>query len=347
MKRYKYLDVARGIAMMLIITGHSCGLSKYLSYFFIQVFFLLSGCLYRPGRSYGENIRKKAKRLLLPYFGYSAILLAFYVLMGRSLRETAFSAVGILYSRYCLYDVAMTAEADNIFFFNIANGAMWYLTAFFVTGLIFHLVIDRCLESRKFLVVCIAALTAITMAFTKLPVLLPWSLDIAFVGAIFMIVGALLMRADFFEKKWNIWLILATLAAYVGLVELNPGINTSAREYGVYGMFSVLLYILIGIGGSLLCIWLAKLIQDTFFGTFFTFIGTNTLVLLAFHILGLEIFGIAANRLIDTGALSGVGKALYHTVRISVSIAGSLILGKMLDFVMGKLRSLIKANAEK
>ena len=162
MKRYKYLDIARGIGLLLVIISHSCGLSSYLINYYIPLFFVVSGYIYKPGRSYGENIGRKAKRLLIPYFGYSAVLLAFYALMGRSMREMGESVFGVLYSRYCLYDT--TTHTDNVYLFTVANGAMWYLTAFFVTSLVYHLVIDRCLASRKFLLGCAAVLIAVTMA---------------------------------------------------------------------------------------------------------------------------------------------------------------------------------------
>ena len=199
----------------------------------------------------------KAKRLLIPYFGYSAVLLAVYVLMGRTLAETKASAFGILYSRYCLYDT--TVVKDNVYLFTVANGAMWYLTAFFAASLVYHLVIDRCFSDRKFLIGTLIVLTAITMALADIPVLLPWSIDLACVGTIFMIAGTLLGRAQFFEKKWNIPLIAAVFVIYILTSCLDPGINMSIREYGIYGAFSVPFFIIVGLTGSLLCIWFGKI----------------------------------------------------------------------------------------
>ncbi len=331
MKRYKYLDVARGIAMMLVIIAHSCGLSKYLIYFFIQIFFILSGYLYRPGRSYAENIKKKAGRLLIPYFGYNGVLLLFYALTGRTMAETRFSALGILYSRACLYDTTTTAWEENVLFFDVANSATWYLTSFFTASLVFYLVIDKCLESRKYLIGCFLILTVITMALAELPVLLPWSVDIAFVGTLFMITGTLLERASFFEKKRGAGWFVGLLALYVVLVTVNPGLNTSIREYGVYQRWSVPFYILIGISGTLVCIWIAKLVQETPVGGFLAYVGQNTMILLGFHILGLELFGIIAGRFFDVAALPAAGYVLYHVVRIAASMCGSLIVGKVID----------------
>lgn len=331
MNRLKYLDIARGIGLLLVIISHSCGLSPYLINYYIPLFFVVSGYIYKEGRGYGENIGRKAKRLLIPYFGYSAVLLAFYAVTGRTLQETKDSAFGVLYSRYCLYDTTM--YEDNVYLFTVANGAMWYLTAFFVASLVYHLVIDKCLASRKFLGGCVVVFIAVTMALAELPVLLPWSIDIACVGALFMIVGTLLGRAEFFEKKWNLPLVAGTFVAYILLSTINPGINMSIREYGKYGFLSVPLFILIGISGSMLCIWLGKLIQNNIVGSVMAYIGQNTIILLAFHILGLEVFEMIAARLIDISGLSGVSFVLYHIIRIAASVCGCLILGKILDSV--------------
>lgn len=331
MKHLKYLDVARGIGLLLVIISHSCGLSSYLINYYIPLFFVVSGYIYKEGRGYGENISRKAKRLLIPYFGYSAVLLVFYAVIGRTLQETIDSSIGVLYSRYCLYDTTM--YQDNVYLFTVANGAMWYLTAFFMTSLVYHLVIDRCLANRKCLVSCLIVLTLITMALAELPILLPWSIDIACVGALFMIVGTLLGKAEFFDKKWNLPLIISTFVVYILLSTINPGINMSVREYGKYGAFSVPFFILIGISGSMLCIWLGKLIQNNIVGRVLAYIGQNTIILLAFHILGLAVFEMLAEKVIDIGTLSGASFVVYHIIRITTSVCGCLILGKMIEWI--------------
>ncbi len=328
-KRYPYLDIARGIGLLLVIISHSCGLSSYLINYYIPLFFVVSGYIYKEGRSYRENIGRKASRLLLPYFGYSAVLLAFYALLGRNFAETLRSAFGVLYSRYCLYDT--TRSVDNVYLFTVANGAMWYLTAFFVTSLLYHALVDRCLKSVKFLTISLAVLTAVTILLADIPVLLPWSLDLACVGTIFMLAGTFLGRAGYFEKKTSPLSFLLVLAAYIVLSYCNPGINMSVREYGKYQALSVPLFILVGVSGSMICIWMGKFIQNHFVGTFIGYIGKNTIVLLAFHILGLEIFEMIAGKVIHISDLTGITFILYHTARISASVCGCLALGFLLD----------------
>lgn len=340
--RYRYLDIARGIGILLVIISHAHGLSSYLINYYIPIFFVISGFTYHSGRSYRENIAKKAKRLLIPYFVYSFVLLGVYMLLGRSMEETKLSLFGIFYSRFCLYD--MSTHSDNVFLFTIANGAMWYLTAFFVTSLVFHLVADFALKNKKNLILVLAALTAVTMALAELPVLLPWSLDIACVGTIFMLVGKLLAQSGFYEGTPKIWRVVCVFVAYMLMSYANPGINMSVREYGVYERWSVPAFILIGISGSMLCIWAAQLLVRTHLGRAVEYIGKNTIILMAFHIFGLEVFEMIAMRILDVEALGGLAEVLYVTVRVGTSICGCLVLGQAVEWLKRKGRGYGKAE---
>lgn len=332
--RYRYLDIARGLGIMLVIISHAHGLSSYLINYYIPIFFIISGFTYRSGRSYGENVGKKAKRLLIPYFVYSLVLLCIYIVLGRNMEETKFSLFGILYSRFCLYD--MSTHPNNVFLFTIANGAMWYLTAFFVTGLVFHLVADFALKNRKNLAIVLAALTVVTMVLAELPILLPWSIDIACVGTIFMLVGKILAQSGFYERERKLWQMVCVFVAYMLMSYANPGINMSVREYGVYGRWSVPAFIFIGIAGSMLCIWVAQWIENTVIGKIVEYIGKNTIILMAFHIFGLEVFEMIAMKFLDVTALTGPVKVLYVAVRVSASVCGCLVLGKAIAW--GKSR---------
>ena len=62
---YQYLDIARGIGILLVMISHAHGLSGYLINYYIPIFFIISGFTYHSGNSYGQNIKKKAKRMTL------------------------------------------------------------------------------------------------------------------------------------------------------------------------------------------------------------------------------------------------------------------------------------------
>ena len=96
----------------------------------------------------------------------------------------------------------------------------------------------------------------------------------------------------------------------------------SIREYGIYGAFSVPFFIIVGLTGSLLCIWFGKLIENTAPGRFIAYVGKNTIFLLAFHIFALEVVERIASKFIAIPVPGGavVPFVLYHALRITAAV---------------------------
>lgn len=84
-KRIAYLDVARGIGMILVVIGHVEFINRpfrnYVTSFHMPLFFIISGILLyvtkTEERSFGEVARSKSRSILLPYFIFSAGALLF------------------------------------------------------------------------------------------------------------------------------------------------------------------------------------------------------------------------------------------------------------------------------
>ena len=91
-KRILWMDIAKaaGILMVLLVhTGRSFGpLSFFGGMFYMPIFFVLAGMTfhYRPEETLGAFVKKKAKRLLLPYFGYNLFLFLFFFVKNIDLR---------------------------------------------------------------------------------------------------------------------------------------------------------------------------------------------------------------------------------------------------------------------
>lgn len=45
MRRYPYIDVARGIGMVLVVAGHAMGISMYLTFFYAVIFCTFRICV--------------------------------------------------------------------------------------------------------------------------------------------------------------------------------------------------------------------------------------------------------------------------------------------------------------
>lgn len=334
---FKYMDVARGIALSLVVISHAHGVNLYLIYYFAQIFFIISGFIYRPGRSYGENIKNKASRLLVPYFGYSALLWIFYAIIRRNKDEILHSLFGILYSRFYFYKVGTTE--DPVGLLDVANGAMWYLTAFFVTCLLFYAIVDKCLASWKTTVVWTLILLGVSMVLNELPILLPWSIDIVGVTTVLMLVGAWMRKTEFFERKKNFWMVAGMLLIYLCTATFNGYLNTSVRIYGDYEALSVPLYMVVAVSGSILCIWVAQWVQNLKIGSLLRYIGTHSIEIMCVHMVVLEVFEIVAMRIMDVQSLTGIAMWLYQAVRIAVAVCVSLLAGNIIARLKKKLVS--------
>ena len=77
---------------------------------------------------------------------------------------------------------------------------MWYLTSLFTAGAVYYAVIDVCIRSKKKCAGYIICFLAVSVCLAKLPILLPWSIDIAFAGAVLMIAGTLLGQNYYTEN---------------------------------------------------------------------------------------------------------------------------------------------------
>lgn len=116
-----------------------------------------------------------------------------------------------------------------------------------------------------------------------LPVLLPWSLDTAFLGTVFMLFGLLIRRINLENLNQKKLVIYCIVIIYILLAYFNPGINISVREYGKYGVLSIVLTIIIGVLGTSSYALVCKIFEDTFVVKGLALIGQNTILLLALH----------------------------------------------------------------
>ena len=93
-KRLGYLDMAKGIGIILVVAGHSGLVAEklltWLASFHMPLFFMVSGMLFfhkrEEEKSLLKTIQKKAKGILLPYLYFSIIYILiniFYIFIFR------------------------------------------------------------------------------------------------------------------------------------------------------------------------------------------------------------------------------------------------------------------------
>lgn len=291
--RFDYVDIAKGLGIMLVIMGHiEHNYVPFCGSVHIPLFFVLSGYVYSlekgSERPFGKVAGKRALRLLIPYLIYNFVLYAKYILKmvlseGFNAKECVDAFLGFMYSASILYKNVPSENNFNGFVFG--NGPLWFLTAMAISSVIFY-GINYFLLKHKFdikkLLLSSAVLIAVSWCLcTFLPVYLPWSFEMALLGTVFMQFGMCLRQRNVIEniiKKP--YMLIGNVVLFVVLHAFNGSANLAI---GVYGK-SMIIYILLGMLSSIVVIYIAYLISKIeLLNKVLSYIGQNTLFILAFH----------------------------------------------------------------
>ena len=264
--RLEYIDIAKGIGIILVVLSHSehWELMYYTSAFFVPIFFFCSG--YTSSRkdiNLSTCFRQQTIKLLKPYLFFNVLLLIYS--HDFSLR----AALGILYSRYCLYPFGTTSDICH--FMIVGNYPMWFLTCMVIAYLLYDLLIYY----PRYQYWIIGTYLVVTVGATYLPILLPWSLDTAPLMAVIMYGGTLFRKyyLDIFNNRKPHTIIILSFGLYLLLLPFCHDINISVRMYGL----NMMTYTLAALTGCVIIIWLSRLLQGTIVGEGLQHIGILSL----------------------------------------------------------------------
>lgn len=247
------LDMLRGICMLCVLLGHAdympYGVMRWLTPFYVPAFFFITGYLKHDLPKYGslKRLLKRGKRLLIPYFAYNSFLLLANSIMHHMDKDKIFLAIkGIVYSRFCLYP--NVEDINNVRFFTVSNSPLWFLTALFVTEIFFEGTFYKVRNIKGVVFRSFLLLIAGTFMI-RLPILLPWSIDTAMIGAVLMVTGY--GWKSYEHKNIKAYIYWLFLLIYILLAVVNVNANMSVRYYGPYPL-SIYLFCAGGVIGTIL-----------------------------------------------------------------------------------------------
>ncbi|MBQ8304910.1 MAG: acyltransferase family protein [Blautia sp.] len=127
-KRIEYLDIAKGIGILLVVWFHARGpYLRYIMHFHMPFFFLISGYLYNAGAGLGHFIRRKVTSLYIPFVFWN---LFFYLLR----RHGELFTNPASFRRHILL-IVTTLDKDGAF-----CGATWFLGSLFLMSILYKLI---------------------------------------------------------------------------------------------------------------------------------------------------------------------------------------------------------------
>jgi fucose 4-O-acetylase-like acetyltransferase len=171
-QRLKFLDVAKGILILLVVLGHSAYQFNICIYWFhMPAFFIIGGVLhYQPQRHNLKNfLKRKARSILVPYLSFGvciSLIIAIYTQLN-NIVEIAKSFV-LLVGRLIYSGGAVFGPF----------GAFWFAPCYFLSVLSFAIILfyikDKRILFSTLILLFILGKTAISLR----PFILPWSIDV-------------------------------------------------------------------------------------------------------------------------------------------------------------------------
>lgn len=302
--REKWIDNAKGIAMLLVIIGHvSAGLQGLLSFDFVYgvhmvIFFLVSGYNLKKSDITQNYLNKQFRRLMVPYFVTCfAVLFADIVNSGVQNHDLSIDTITSLISRDLLRMFFASGSITNFGSIEIGTriGAIWFFPALFFAFVFFQIVIKCCKENTEAAGIILAVIAIFGYISARF-VWLPFSVQSGMFSAFFLYLGYALRESNTLEKiRWYYYIIALLIFCfgifrgycYIGFVRADS--------------IDLLVSTATGLAGSLLVYGVSRIYK----GGLFQYVGKRTVTILCVHLFALETMGFYFSRINDCIGTSG------------------------------------------
>jgi len=268
--RIQYLDIAKGIAMLSVVIGHTVSpLRNFVYLYHLPVFFFVSGYLWHPKETYRAHVVSRLKALYLPFVATGLMYCV---------------ASNLLYHLGCV-DHVMTSkdllkQLLRVVFFGGTSqspifGPMWFLRSLFLIDLIYF-ILDRAIGGMLKLAIATYCLTLVGWVikgdsgfidtFLVIPLL---ALPLFFIGGVF---------------RWYS-LKISTAMVLVGFGLLVAGMFVLRIDLSRLQVGHAFIYYPVSIIGVVVVIGSSEKLYNAMprISSIFSFIGRHTIVILALH----------------------------------------------------------------
>lgn len=304
-KRIDWLDIAKGIGIILVILGHAIFPKRIVVWiytFHMPLFFYLSGVTFNLEKynKFSKLIKSKVKSLLVPYILLSILYLLFYIFQNYVFK----------------YDVSILKAALGIIF-QIRHSdytiGLWFFPCLFVTEILFYILLKICGKSKIKLFIEILISFVIGYIYCRyVDVKLPWAVDASFIAVFFMGLGYIMK--DMLNKIDYRYMAFIIINVLFGNLNYKTMWYRCDMYYNWYG--NGLFYILSAVSGIIFIISVSKLINKA---AVLQAIGKNSLYYYGVHKIILDIIAYLISKyyLYNDTLLSGL---CIGTVSLGITI---------------------------
>jgi len=350
-ERLDYFDIAKGIAIILVVLGHLINpknpISIWLYSFHIPLFFIIAGALIKYKREIENKIKviipKKMWSLFIPYISFSILYIIYetfnLVIMNIG---TLTNLKSDIYVTMCLRGI----------------GTLWFLPALFFGEILFLIIMKRISKAyiKLGIIGLLFALSVlignflgyqnenhIISNYLYIPIL---TIFRSFISLFFIAIGYYIysfILSKNIKGYYNLLIGVFLLIANVIISQYNAPVDLNFIIIG-----NVSIYIICGIIGSLSIIFICKALKHN---KLLTFYGINSLVIFATHF---EFpFREKTNIIIKYINENLVNLSNYHlevitklAIIFTLELIPIIILNKFFPLILGK-RNIKKMNLNK
>ena len=345
-KQIEWINILRGFAIILIVLGHAIGYSKklniltiYLSSFYVPLFFFISGYLHNEDKK--EElivfIKRKAKRILIPYFVFAILSLIPYYLFASGIQSNLSSTKNISSNilQSILWIIYGSGHGENL----SQNTPLWFLPCFFIVVLIAKLVSylsKKYKHKLKYIGIGIFFLIIGYIVYKYFNYPFPFNIETALVMLYFYYLGTSLKHLEVPSTKKL--LVLGIILTIVGF-SLTLGSSKISCRYNDYNGE----YLLFIISASLTCIGYTLIFQNFNKCNILSYIGKHTIPILVVHKMPLVVFqtylGPISYYLKNGNTITQLSISILITVlSIICSLIAFYIINKFLPIIYGNDR---------
>ena len=285
--RLKFIDISRGIAIILIVYSHTISYSpllrsslKFIKGFHIALFFVLSGYTFSiRNKEFFEFTKQKFYRIILPYLFWAFTFLVPYFILGQQIgdilqKNSNYNFVSLIYN--IMYGVGAGGALKQ-------NTSLWFLPALFSMEVIYYFIIkitDKYPNCRFFFTIMIFILGYLFTNYLNYN--LPFGFNTVIAFGIFFYIGYLTKDYDVFSTRGYIIKMLLLFIFGCICVTFNSQVGAVDYKYGNYFLFFGS-----GLFLSILTIMVSNYIENNYT---LEYIGKNTMGILIFHKLIIILF---------------------------------------------------------
>ncbi len=228
--RLDWIDVAKGIGILLVVYGHAMGPdNKYVYLFHMPLFMILSGFVYNPDQPFGRYIWKKFSSIYIPFVGWNLIVIFIRTAYAMDLGVWEKVADGRL--NIILTTLLCINKEDRFM------GATWYLGALFLISVAYKLIdmaIPKFRHRQIIHLILFGALAILAFRYT-----LPYTQSRTVILMFFYAFGAFLkVHADSLQKFKGFTLAFLLMAAFYCFAQFTYA-SMGTNEYGNIPLFVV------------------------------------------------------------------------------------------------------------